>query len=87
LFDRGAAQLIQSCESPFVGFPFVIKNQPQQRRAKLAVATWFCDRKNGSQNLAWYKLVDIQYHYTYFTYIPIPNFCCPCAQYIRTVLQ
>ena len=51
LFDRGAAQLIQSCASPFVGFPLVIKNQPQKRRAKRAVATnfcgWFCDGKNG----------------------------------------
>ena len=51
LIWQRAAQLIQCWESPFVGFPFVIKNQPQKRRAKRAVATnfcgKFCDGKNG----------------------------------------
>jgi hypothetical protein len=44
LIWQRAAQLIQCWESPFVGFPFVIKNQPQKRRAKRAVATNFCGR-------------------------------------------
>ena len=49
-FGRGAAQLIQCCESPFVGFPFVIKNQPQ-KACKACACNFFCgyysDGKNG----------------------------------------
>jgi len=52
-FGRGGALLIQSCDSPVVGFPFVNKNQPQKRRATRAVATnfsgWFCAGKNGPE--------------------------------------
>jgi hypothetical protein len=59
------------------------------QKVGFAVAfTRTCLNNKGVRNELGQGLVlDIQYSYVYFTYIPIPDYCCSCTQYITSLLQ